>query len=82
MSPKWSKNGAKNGPGTVPEATDSPDEPKAPQKVEERAHRRLKQAKESQKDDTGTPKRGRRLQKDAKREPKGLPKGTKNDEKT
>ena len=82
MIPKLSKDGAKHNPGAVPEPTDSPDEPKAPQKVAERAHRRLRQAKGNQKDDTGTPKRRRRLQKDAKRKPKGLPKGTKNDEKT
>merc|ERR1711966_154053 len=81
MVPKWSPNGAKRGTGPVPEPTDSPDEPKAPQKVEERAHRRLRQAKESQKDDTGTPKRRRRLQTDAKREPKGLPICSKNNEK-
>ena len=82
MTPKWSKNGATNGPGVVPEPTDSPDEPKAPQKVAERAHRRLKQAKENENDDIGTPKKRRRLQKDVKREPKGFPKGTTNDEKT
>ena len=55
---------------------------KAPHKVAERAHRRLKRAKGTQKNDTSTPKRGRRLQKDTKREPKGLPKDTKNDKKT
>ena len=55
---------------------------KAPHKVAERAHRRLRRAKGTQKEGTGTPKRRRRLQKDPKREPKGFPKGTKNDEKT
>ena len=40
--PKWTKNEAKNGPGAVPEPTDSPHEPKAPQKVAERAHRQPK----------------------------------------
>ena len=82
MTPKWSLNGTKSGPGAVPEPKDSPDEPKAAQKVAEKTHRRLRQAKGDQKEGTGTPKRRRRLQKDAKREPKGLPKGTKNDEKT
>ena len=81
MVPKWSPNGVERGTGPVLEPTDSPDEPKAPQKVEERAHRRLRQAKESQKDDTGTPKRRQGLQEDAKRKPKGLLKGTKNNEK-
>ena len=77
-----SPDGAKSGPGAVPEPKDSPDEPKAAQKVAEKAHRRLRQAKGNRKHDTSTPKRRRRLQKDAKRNPKGLPKGTKNDEKT
>ena len=82
MIPKWSQNGAKNGPGAVPEPKDSPDEPKAAQKVAEKAHRRLKQAKGNRKHDTSTPKRRRRLQKDAKRNPKCFPKDTKNVEKT
>ena len=75
------KNSAKNGPGAIPEPTDSPDEPKALQKVAERAHRRRRQAKENQKDDTGTPKKRQRLQKtpkDFQRLPKRHPKYKRN----
>ena len=54
------QNGAKKGP----------DEPQALQKVVERVHRQPNQAKGTYKDDTSTPKRRQRLQKDSKRNPK------------
>ena len=63
------QNEPKNRPGAVPEPTDSPDEPKAPRKVAERAHIQLRQAKGTQQDDTSTPNRRQRFQKSAKRTP-------------
>ena len=71
------RNGLKNGPGAVPEPTDSPDEPKTPQKVAERVHREPRRAKGTQKDDTRKPKRRQRLQKDAKRSPEASKKTSK-----
>ena len=82
MIPKWTNNEAKNGPGAVPEPTDSPDEPKAPQKVAERAHRQPRRAKGTQKDDTSTPKETTKAPKGCQKRPQGLPKQTKNDGKT
>ena len=71
----------KNSPGAIPEPTDSRDEPKAPQKVAERAHRQPKRAKGTQKDDTRTPKETTTASKGCQKRPQGLPKNTKNDEK-
>ena len=54
------QNGAKSGPGAVPEPKDSPNEPKAVQKVAEKDHRRLRQAKGDREHDTSTPKKQHR----------------------
>jgi hypothetical protein len=70
MTPKSIGNEAKNNPGAVPEPTDSPDEPKGPQKVAVRVHRQPRRAKGTRNDDTRKPKRRQRLQKDAKRSPR------------
>ena len=74
------ENEQKNKPGAVPKPTDSPDKPKAPQKVAERAHRRLRQAKKNQRDDTSSPKETTKAPKGCQKRPQGLPKDTKNDE--
>ena len=48
------ENKQKISPGAIPEPTDSRDEPKAPQKVAERAHGQPRRGKGSQKNDTNT----------------------------
>ena len=55
----------------------SSDEPEAPQKVAETAHRQPWRAKGTQKDDTSTTKRRQRLQKGAKRYPNASKKAPK-----
>jgi len=73
---------SKNKPGAVPEPTDSPDEPKAPQKVAETAHRQPRRAEGTQEDDTNTPKETTEAPKGCQKRHQGLQKITKNDEKT
>ena len=82
MTPESLPNRPKNGPGAVPEPTDSPDEPKAPQKVAETAHRQPRRAEGTYKDDTGTPKETTEAPKGCQKRPQGLQERTKNDEKT
>ena len=82
MTPKSIGNEAKNNPGAVPEPTDSPDEPKAPQKVAETAHRQPRRAEGTQEDDTNTPKETTEAPKGCQKRPQGFQKKTKNDEKT
>ena len=65
---------AKNKPGAVPEPTDSPDEPKAPQKVAETAHRQPRRAEGTQEDDTNTPKETTKAPKECLKKPQGLQK--------
>ncbi len=72
---------SKNKPGAVPEPTDSPDEPKAPQKVAETAHRQPRRAEGTHQDDTNTPKETTKVPKGCQRSPKGLQKMTKNNKK-
>ena len=72
---------SKNKPGAVPEPTDSPDEPKAPQKVAETAHRQPRRAEGTQEDDTNTPKETTEAPKGCQNKPQGLQKMIKNDEK-
>ena len=74
MIPKWTKHEAKNGPGAVPEPTDSPDEPNALQKIAERAHRQPRLAKRTQKNDTSTPKETTKATKGCQKRPPGLQK--------
>ena len=68
------ENEPKNSPGAIPEPTDSRDEPKAPQKVAERAHRQPRRAKGTQKDDTSTPKETTKAPKGCQKRPQGLQK--------
>ena len=76
------ENEPKNRPGAIPEPTDSRDEPKAPQKVAERAHRQPRRTKSTYKDDTSTPKETTKPPQGCEKRPQGLQKRTKNYEKT
>ena len=76
------ENKPKNNPGAVPEPTDSRDEPKAPQKVAQTAHRQPKRVKGTQKDDTSTPKETTEPPKGRQKTSKGFQKGIQNTEET
>ena len=76
------ENEPKNKPGAIPEPTDSRDEPKAPQKVAERAHRQPRRAKGTQKDDTSTRKETTKTPKECQKRPQGPQNQPINDRKT